>query len=160
MYEEYKVYGPYKRKDGRQHVVLVKYVEGIKKSLTVSYPKYIMELHLNCYLLDDETVDHDDGDFTNNEISNLKIMSRAGNASKGAVRVEVHAANCKWCGVTFKPSRQQRDTRSECKAGPFCSKSCSGSYGASVQNGGKVLDRDRIRFRHFSINTGSRQYVN
>ena len=38
MYEDYKVYGPYKRRDGRQHVILKK----DKIKITVSYPKYLM----------------------------------------------------------------------------------------------------------------------
>jgi hypothetical protein len=161
VYNEYKVYGPYKRKeDGREHVILVKYVDREKKSLTVSFPKYKMELHLGRYLSDDETIDHDDGDFTNNDISNLKIMSRVGNASKGAIKVEVQDSLCKWCSAVFKPSRQQRYARVENRAGPFCSKSCSGKYGASVQNGGEILGRDKITSRRFSVNTGVKQYVN
>lgn len=31
MYEDYKVYGPYKRRDGRQHVILKKKIKYITK---------------------------------------------------------------------------------------------------------------------------------
>jgi len=46
-----KVYGPYTRKDGRQHVIL--YENGTRK--TVSYPKYLLETKLGRPLDSNET---------------------------------------------------------------------------------------------------------
>lgn len=45
VYEGYKVFGPYTRKDGRQHVVLThKNNKGlIDDRKTVSYPKYFLD---------------------------------------------------------------------------------------------------------------------
>ena len=63
-----KVYGPYTRKDGRQHVILVH--EDLSRQ-TMSYPKYLMEQHLKRALLASETVDHINNDFTDNRIENL-----------------------------------------------------------------------------------------
>ena len=64
-----KVYGPYKAKDSRLRVVLA-FKDGSKK--TVSYPKYIMEIHLGRYLTIDETVDHIDCDPLNNDLTNTR----------------------------------------------------------------------------------------
>lgn len=47
IYCGYKVYGPYKWKDGRWRVILKNLKQ---KQKTVSYPKYIVELHLGRYL--------------------------------------------------------------------------------------------------------------
>ena len=66
-----KVYGPYTRKDGRQHVVL--YESGVPK--TVSYPKFLLEQKLGRSLNADETCDHIDNDYTNNDVSNLQVLS-------------------------------------------------------------------------------------
>lgn len=87
LYPKYdSVLGPYKRKDGRKHIVLndSSAAKGEKgKTKTISYPKAIMECRLGRRLLKDETVDHDDDDFTNNSKKNLQIMSRSNNAAKG-----------------------------------------------------------------------------
>ena len=55
-----KVYGPYRKSDGRQ-IVIIKDINGTR---TVSFPKYIMEEHLGRELHPDkETVDHIDFNF-------------------------------------------------------------------------------------------------
>ena len=43
----------------------------MEKRITLSYPKYLIEVHLDRYLEKEETVDHIDGNFLNNVISNL-----------------------------------------------------------------------------------------
>lgn len=162
VYEEYKVYGPYKRKDGRKHVVLVSHNEdgSIKSKTTVSYPKYLVEISLNKYLLEDETVDHIDGNKTNDDLNNLQVLSRSKNASKGSIRVEVEKAICIWCGESFSPSRHQYNGRSEAKAGPFCGKSCTGKYGKHIQEGGNKLQRESVDKRYYSINNDfQKEYV-
>lgn len=69
-----KVYGPYKRKDGRQHVI-VYYEDGRQR--TVSYPKFLMERHLGRELHPDkETIDHINNDFNDNRLENLRIIDR------------------------------------------------------------------------------------
>jgi|GraSoi2013_100cm_1033763.scaffolds.fasta_scaffold18608_2 hypothetical protein len=72
------VYGPYSRKDERKHVVLW---DGIKTS-TVSYPKFLMERKIGRKLEPHETVDHINGNFTDDRPENLQILTRAGNALK------------------------------------------------------------------------------
>lgn len=132
-----KVYGPYLRKDGRQHVIVV---TG-KGRRTVSYPKWIMEQHLGRRLDPNrETVDHIDRDFTNNSIENLQILPRSKHAEIDAVRVQDVDLTCALCGCTFSRSaRAINHGAREGKAGPFCTKSCAGRYGAMVQNGGQKL---------------------
>lgn len=72
-----KIYGPYTRLDGRKIIII--------DGRTVSYPKYLLEQHLGRKLTDNETCDHIDGDFTNNSISNLRVLSRELNASLGGL---------------------------------------------------------------------------
>jgi hypothetical protein len=74
VYHNWKIYGPYTRDDGRKHIIAIS-PKGNK--FTVSYPKYLMELHLNRYLKNNETIDHKDEDFTNNDINNLQILTKS-----------------------------------------------------------------------------------
>jgi hypothetical protein len=85
MYDEYKVFGPYKRKDFRK-VIILQHIE-TKKLKTISYPKYIMKCHLKRYLSDDETIDHIDNNCANNNLENLQILSRVENAKKSFIDV-------------------------------------------------------------------------
>lgn len=80
MYEDYKLFGPYTRKDNRKVVILQHLI--LRTLKTVSYPKHLMECHLNRFLNNDETIDHINADFTDNRIENLQILSRAENAAK------------------------------------------------------------------------------
>lgn len=53
IYDNYKVYGPYLRKDNRKHVILIKHDENgrIIDRITCSYPKYIVENIINKNLI-------------------------------------------------------------------------------------------------------------
>jgi len=135
-----KLYGPYQREDGRKHVILV-FVDGSKK--TISYPKYLMEQHLGRALHPDlETVDHIDRDISNNDLSNLRVIDRASHAREDALYRDTIVSSCVWCGTEITLTKAQLCKRTMKKAGPFCGRSCTGKYGAYVQKGGSILDRE------------------
>lgn len=120
-----KVYGPYLRKDGRKHVVLVK-DDGTRT--TKSYPRVVMENFLGRELLPEETVDHINGDFTNDSIENLQLLSLEENARKSVVSAEYIQLVCKHCKVEFSRRKciEERRVNIRKMDGPFCSKSCVG----------------------------------
>jgi hypothetical protein len=134
-----KVFGPYTRKDGRQHVVLQDGPAG--KLKTVSYPKYLVEQRLGRELdPDEETIDHIDGNWMNNAPDNIRIISRSQHIKEDAIRVKRLSLPCVECGVVVE--RHPSDLRARAKigaAGPFCSRICSGKYGARRQQGGRKL---------------------
>lgn len=135
-----KVLGPYVRKDGRMHVLIYLF-DGTK--MTRSYPKYLMEIELKRELDPDlETVDHIDRNFNNNDLSNLQILTRKDNASKSALRVLDTPVECLWCSTSFYLSKSQAKNRKSGKSGPFCSKSCCGKYGKSIQTGSSKLENN------------------
>ena len=128
-----KTNGPYLGKDGRYRIIL-KFNDGTKKGM--SYPKYLMEMHLERYLEKDETVDHIDGKPLNNELSNLRGLNRQEHCSNDCIRNNSIIVTCTYCGKTFEiegnkiNSRNRRDRH---QSGYFCSRRCSGKYGKEIQ---------------------------
>ncbi len=127
-----QIFGPYKRKDGRQIVIVVEN-DGTRR--TVSYPKWIMEQHLGRRLdPNEETVDHIDSNFDNNDLDNLRLMPRKEHSADDTRRVKNLKFNCAWCQTEFERSpRLIRDKSNKGKAGPFCSRSCAGKYSRQLQ---------------------------
>ena len=136
LYPSYtSVLGPYKRKDGREHIVLNNnnLKKGDKNKLkTISYPKAIMEVHLNRKLLENETVDHIDRNPLNNNLDNLQVLDRNLHSKIDVIRVKYEMVECYWCGEKFYPTTDQVNSEAN---GFFCSKYCTGKYGAAIQNG-------------------------
>lgn len=124
------VNGPYKRPDGRLHITAV--VNG--KRTSVSYPKYLLLLEGHEFG-EDDTVDHIDRNFNNNDLPNLQILPRSEHAKKDAISVKPVELICLECGKTFgRTVRTVNNSAVKKKAGPFCSKVCVGKYGSDVQN--------------------------
>lgn len=104
-----KVYGPYKRKDGRL-VVILKTPGSAEDHKTVSYPKYIVEMHIGRYLTKEETIDHIDGDFNNNALSNLRVVPRAAHCKSHVRTRRVVTKKCVICGKEFTTDNNHRKT--------------------------------------------------
>jgi hypothetical protein len=127
-----KVHGPYKRRDGRQIVIII---ENNGSRRTVSYPKWIMEIQLGRRLDPNlETVDHIDSNFENNNINNLRLIPRKEHSEDDTRRVKLVKFKCAWCDKEFERSpRLVRDKSRKNKAGPFCSRTCAGRYSRMLQ---------------------------
>lgn len=141
VYEGYSVYGPYRRKDNRLHVILTHHTSSgsIDDRKTVSYPKYLVEVHLNRYLNPDETVDHIDGDFSNNALSNLRVVPRSLHSRSHTSCREEHIKYCVICGKEFNTSDAWRITCSSA----VCRGKCAHVNG---YNKGCSFDRDINHF--------------
>lgn len=154
LYPEYNsVLGPYKRKDNRQHIVLnnSKASKGTKgKTKTISYPKALVESNIGRKLLPNETIDHNDRDFTNDSENNLIIKDKSQHSSLDALRVRVEPIDCPICLKSFVPTVHQRNSNSG--AGPFCSKSCAGTYSGFLSNGLKPIKRTELVKEYYRIN--------
>ena len=127
-----KVYGPYKRKDGRKHVI--HFGDGTRR--TQSYPRYLMEQHLGRKLEDWEHVDHINDDPTDDRIENLQILTVTENNRKSS-KGELYATFvCPVCGIEVKKKYNHiKHNRLSGKEGPFCSRSCAGKHSTSSRAG-------------------------
>ena len=76
-----RIYGPYWDRNNLDRQYIILYYFGKNNTKTVSYPKFLMERFLGRRLVEPETVDHIDGNYHNNEQSNLRILSRSENIS-------------------------------------------------------------------------------
>jgi hypothetical protein len=129
--DDFIVYGPYQKDNGRKLVIVVD-KNGVRR--TVSYPKWLMELHLGRKLDINETVDHWDSNIDNNNLENLRVVPRAEHSANDTRRVKLVDFNCAWCNKEFKRSpRLIRDKAKKKKSGPFCSRSCAGKYSRQLQ---------------------------
>jgi hypothetical protein len=126
-YQGYKVYGPYIRPDGRKHVICIKGEERI----TVSYPRYVIEVHLGRKLPKDLDVHHIDGNETNDDISNLDLRPHGLHQSEHGNHSFIQFI-CPVCEKTFELSwqkvqkRKSEQKRGKGLSGPYCSRKCSG----------------------------------
>lgn len=131
-----KVTGPYLRKDGRKHITLnnSSLSKGDpNKTRTLSWPKALIEVREGRLLFDNETADHIDENFTNDELANLQILTRANNALKSFnanpnKQEEIIKCICPECNSEFLTlARQVRGNNiAKGKAGPFCGRRCAG----------------------------------
>lgn len=106
---------------------------------STSYARYLMAVHLKRILEEDEQVDHIDNDKTNDNISNLQILSCADNLKKSAKGLSLIDLVCSHCNKNF--TREKRlvpisngGTKKDLNLNPnliFCSYSCSGIYHSS-----------------------------
>jgi len=132
-----KVYWPYvSKRDGRKRVV---FYYSDQSTSTTSYARYLYE-KANGVIDDELTVDHIDEDCTNDIIENLQPLTRLENiqkARKAGKRIDTEwfEGICLECNNSFiKPMRQIRGNQSvKGRAGPFCSRKCSGKYNQRLQ---------------------------
>ena len=136
VYENCRLYGPYKSKKDNRLRIQVIFSDG--RRTYMSYPKYLMEVHLGRYLEKDETVHHIDGNPLNNDISNLTVIDRAEHANNDAIRNKNITVICQYCGKEFTIPGSKvrgRNRADRHQSGYFCSRECTGKYGNAVQHG-------------------------
>jgi len=131
-----KVYGPYEMKSGRLYVT-IREDDGTQH--TMSYPKFLVEQQLGRKLEPNETVDHIDRNFHNNDPENLQVLDRKTHYRLDALRLKPTIFKCPVCFREFQRSGKRLVRIYERKklgqAGPFCGAGCRGTYAVEVREG-------------------------
>lgn len=126
MFDEYKIYGPYGSR--RKMVALV----SADHRTTMSYARYLMCLHLERELTDQEEVDHIDDDCTNDIIENLQTLTPEQNREKqNRLRraKSLVTLTCPQCDQEFtRPRRYTKLRNPNLKGISCCSRRCSILY--------------------------------
>lgn len=130
------IYGPYASTiDGRKRMVFV-YAGGFKTTMAFSRYKWLTE---KGPIPEGYEVDHVDENPLNDNIENLQLLTAIENIAKARAFgkygfQELYYGLCDVCGKEFtKEMRNVRSNWKKGKAGPFCSRSCSGKYKAEMQ---------------------------
>lgn len=113
---------------------IVRYDTG--KKTTVLEHREIMEASLGRKLLPSEVVHHRNHLKTDNRLENLELLTVEQHSKlHGKDQIAEWAdARCLGCGKEWKiRASVLRGSAKKGQAGPFCSKQCSGRYGATVQ---------------------------
>lgn len=98
---------------------------------TISYARYLVSVREGRYLTDDEEVDHHDTDCTNDDLSNLILMSKAEHLEKTTKENTTGRTHsecvCAYCGTIFL--REKRNVKKNPnQMNVFCSRSCNGKF--------------------------------
>ena len=123
-----KIYGPYVGKDNRKRVVLL--LENGKLT-TKSYARFLLG-----DLSSIETADHIDENKSNDDISNLQILSLTDNIKKNLLArnifIPIEFFDCPICASIFYRELRviKHNQNKQGKEGPFCSRSCAGKFNA------------------------------
>ncbi len=136
LYPNYKVYGPYTRKDKRKIVVLA----CGRHYLRLAYAKFLIQEHIGRVLNVDEEVDHKDEDKTNDSLDNLQVLPRKVHQSLTDVGDDTYDFECMFCQKHMVLTRKQYTNmlyrRRNGQVAPFCSHKCVGLYGKQFQQEG------------------------
>ena len=100
IYDNCKISGPNHSKRDNRLRISIQFPDG--KKIAKSYPKYLMEVHLDRFLEEDETVDHIDGNPLNNDLSNLQILDRKTHSSLDVLRNKDVLVTCKDWNIASK----------------------------------------------------------
>jgi hypothetical protein len=129
-----KVYGPYKRPDGRRHIIWYDTETGTRR--TQSYSRFLMENFLGRKLESWEQVDHINENPSDDRIENYQILDIGENIRKntnyrritGQLQPEWYEFICPVClSPAMIPYRYYKGNQLvQRKAGPYCSRICAG----------------------------------
>lgn len=111
---------------------LILYNSHVDRSST-QYARYLLAVKLGRYLTKDETVDHHDEDKTNDDISNLKLLSNIDNIRKSSCKPPFELI-CPVCSVHFERTHTQLRGRLDRARNNdiCCSRQCGGKKSSVV----------------------------
>lgn len=136
-YEEYYYYDPVLNREGRYSIFLIHKTDGTRT--TISNARFKYETYHKIKLNESQTVDHKDGNKSNDDIDNLQVLTMVENLEKSLIQNNVSRKFvelcCPNCSVLF--TKEKRRTFLIKKNGVFtcCSRRCAGIIRQKLQMG-------------------------
>lgn len=125
--EKYKAGYVRVNRENRKTLYLVEH-GSTRVSSSTAYARYLMAVHLGRFLEDEEHVDHIDNDKTNDDLSNLQILTLLENNRKSAPKKEYVTLECPYCKTNFTRAKNIIGSLYGYNKLAFCSHRCSGFY--------------------------------
>lgn len=144
-----KAYLSTSKADGRSRVSLYR-EDGT--GTFMQYARYLMSIKEGRILSKNEEVDHIDKDKTNDDISNLQVLTVEDHKAKTKEEVSGRTYSvliCAYCGKQFK-----RETRQVKYKRDFCSRYCNGKFHNPITNNlsvRKVTEEDLLRINELML---------
>ena len=144
----------YLREDkfGRKRVDLV---NSEKDRTTIAYARYLMCVKLGYLLSAEYEVDHVDRDCSNDDITNLQILTKEEHLIKTAKEAttgrNTRILVCECCGKSF-----EREVRQIVNKRQFCSHSCNGKMSENLK--GKALDVYQVSYLRANFIKGDKDF--
>lgn len=124
------------KKDGRVRLDLF---NSNSDRSTTSYARYLVSVKIGRYLTSEEEVDHTDNDCSNDEITNLQVLTIEEHKAKtkasceGRPTTELKCANC---GCLF----HREVSKLKISTNTFCSRSCNGLFNYSSSSVSRLIE--------------------
>lgn len=140
--EKYKA--GYLRKHKKNERIYIDLVASKTDRTTMSYARYKMCIKEGRILTEDEHADHIDTDKTNDNYSNLQVLTIAEHKAK--TRIErlgrtMVSLECPVCGISFEREKRQVKPGST----PKCSRQCNGTASRQQQTDNNHVDTAAIK---------------
>lgn len=121
--------------DKRSRIVIV---DDTGKHTSKSYPRFLVESAIGRELLPSEDVHHIDGDVTNNDIRNLKIIAHGEHQKFHSTKYFDSEEECYICGKKFiYTGKQKQQYYADLRRGKnrkiTCSRRCAGILSSRTQ---------------------------
>lgn len=135
-YENRKIRGPH---GGSSRSTVQIYLDD-GTFITTQYSRYLMEVHLGRYLGENEVVHHIDGNYCNNSIDNLQVLTREEHNKLHKTKPP-ESFICPWCSIKFELEGSRLYTyrwNSKTKPGyrgPFCCDYHARKYSRNREHG-------------------------
>ena len=97
-----------------------------KQRTEMALAKAKMTVKLNRLLAEDETVDHIDRNYLNDNTDNLRVINIYDHTKEDAFNIEIDPIECPVCGTIFIPSKTQKNKSKNRGSNLYCSKVCTG----------------------------------
>lgn len=136
-------------------------LSGNSASFTMTYARYLMCVKLGYILPTELEVDHVDNDKTNDNISNLQVLTKQQNLEKANLYYLTYQQNsygyhCAYCELPFIITERDQNMRlAQNVELAFCSRSCASTYHAynnpNYVNAG-ISDKDKNKIKELRKN--------